>query len=165
MRAVTFQSMARMSSPARYSRTSTNSMPVPLNVERYSPTNVVLMILRVWSSIWRSCLRNSGDSMGRVRAAARGESAFRPSSLGLSAGRSWNFDRGEDLLDHVVGCQLFGFRLVREDDAVAQDVGRQLLDVLRDHEPAALEECHRPRRRGEVDGGAWRRPEADQGLE
>ena len=39
MRAVTFQSMERTSSPGWYSRTSANSMPCPLNTEWYSPAN------------------------------------------------------------------------------------------------------------------------------
>src|SRR5262245_2821954 len=101
MRAVTFQSIARMSSPGRDSRTSTNSMPVPLNVERYSPTNVVLMILRVLSSMWRSFFRNSGVSMDALRRL-----------------RSRHLDRGQDLLDHVVRAHLLGFGLVGENDAV-----------------------------------------------
>ena len=37
VRAVTFQSIARMSSPGTYGRTSSNSMPRPLNTERYAP--------------------------------------------------------------------------------------------------------------------------------
>src|SRR6185295_3809687 len=115
MRAVTFQSIERMSSPARYSRTSTNSIPVPLNVDLYSPTNVVLMILRVRISICRSFFRNSFESME-------------------GSGGSGHLDRGQDLLDHVVRCQLLRLGFVREDDAVPQHVGRELLHVLRDHE-------------------------------
>src|SRR6267154_1993444 len=114
MRAVTFQSMARMSSPGRYSRTSTNSMPVPLNVERYSPTKVVLMILRVWSSIWRSFFTNSGESIPS-------SSGARAAAVPAGTDRSRDLDRSQDLLDHVVGGHLLGLGLVGEDDAVAQD--------------------------------------------
>ena len=39
MRAVTFQSMLRISSPGWYSRTSWNSMPWPRNTLAYSPPN------------------------------------------------------------------------------------------------------------------------------
>ena len=51
MRAETFQSIARYSSPAAYSRTSANSIPWPLNTEWYSPLNSVLTRPRVRSSI------------------------------------------------------------------------------------------------------------------
>jgi len=51
MRAVTFQSMVRMSSPGRYSRTSENSMPLPLNTEWYSPEKTSLTNPRVWISM------------------------------------------------------------------------------------------------------------------
>jgi hypothetical protein len=63
MRAVTFQSIERTSSPGRYSRTSMNSMPCPLNVDLYSPTNVELMIFRVRSSMRRSFFKNSAESI------------------------------------------------------------------------------------------------------
>ena len=39
MRAVTFQSMVRTSSPGWYSRTSANSIPRPLKTEWYSPAS------------------------------------------------------------------------------------------------------------------------------
>ncbi len=42
MRAVTFQSMVRTSSPGRYSRTSLNSMPLPLKTQWYSPKKSIL---------------------------------------------------------------------------------------------------------------------------
>ena len=39
MRAVTFQSMSRTSSPGMYWRTSENAMPRPLNTEWYCPAS------------------------------------------------------------------------------------------------------------------------------
>src|SRR5690348_7318801 len=64
MRAVTFQSMLRTSSPAWYSRTSANSMPCPLKTDRYSPVNSEFTSPRVRSSsslTWRS---TSGGTAG-----------------------------------------------------------------------------------------------------
>ena len=46
-RAVTFQSMSRTSSPNSYLTTWSNSMPLPLKVERYCP-------LRMFSTAWRT---------------------------------------------------------------------------------------------------------------
>lgn len=46
-RAVTFQSMVRTSSPGLYSRTSSKSMPRPLNTEWYSPARLSLTMRRV----------------------------------------------------------------------------------------------------------------------
>src|SRR5580765_5748745 len=165
MRAVTFQSMVRMSSPGRYSRMSTNSMPVPLNVERYSPTKVVLMILRVCRSIWRSLRRISGDSMRSGSGLTWAGRATGPRRGCAGAGTSRDFDRGQDALDHVIGGQLLRLGLVGQDDAVPEHVRRQLLDVLRDDEAAALQERHGPDRGREVDRSARRGPEADQRLQ
>ena len=46
-RAVTFQSMVRTSSPGMYSRTSSKSMPRPLNTEWYAPARLSLTMRRV----------------------------------------------------------------------------------------------------------------------
>ena len=54
VRAVTLQSMVRTSSPRRYSRTSANSIPRPLNAEWYSPANRSLTTLRDRISISRT---------------------------------------------------------------------------------------------------------------
>ncbi len=67
IRAVTFQSMDRTSSPGWYSRTSANSMPCPLKTERYSPENRELTSRRVRNSMsftWRS---TSGGTETDVR--------------------------------------------------------------------------------------------------
>ena len=50
MRAVTFQSMVRTSSPGSYSRTSANSMPRPLKTAWYAPPIPDSRITRV--RIW-----------------------------------------------------------------------------------------------------------------
>ena len=53
MRAVTFQSMLRISSPGAYSRTSSNSIPLPLKTLLYSPASTESTALSVWISINR----------------------------------------------------------------------------------------------------------------
>ncbi len=59
MRADTFQSIVRYSSPGTYSRTSANSIPCPLNTDWYSPLNTVLTRPRVRSSISLTCRSSS----------------------------------------------------------------------------------------------------------
>ena len=59
MRAVTFQSMERTSSPSVYVRTSENSMPRPLNTLWYSPDRMDSTILRVRISIRRTFCKTS----------------------------------------------------------------------------------------------------------
>ena len=53
MRAVTFQSMLRISSPGAYSLTSWNSIPLPLKTLLYSPASTSSTALLVWISISR----------------------------------------------------------------------------------------------------------------
>jgi hypothetical protein len=71
MRAVTFQSMARTSSPGWYSRTSANSIPCPLNTERYSPAKAELTRPRVRSSMSRTWRSTSAGTMLAPAASAR----------------------------------------------------------------------------------------------
>ena len=59
IRAVTFQSTVRTSSPGWYSRTSANSIPLPLNTEWYSPEKTVSTRFRVRISMRRTFLRIS----------------------------------------------------------------------------------------------------------
>ena len=66
VRAVTFQSMLRMSSPYWYSRTSAKLMPRPLKTEWYSPENTSFTRPRVAISIRRTCLRTSRGIMIRL---------------------------------------------------------------------------------------------------
>ena len=63
MRAVTFQSIVRTSSPGWYWRTSMNSMPRPLNTEWYSPAKLSLTSFRVVISIRRILAISSFVSM------------------------------------------------------------------------------------------------------
>src|SRR5262245_47167384 len=64
MRAVTFQSMVRTSSPGWYSRTSSNDRPVPLKTEWYSPPSRVCTARRARSCRRRICRITSA---GRIR--------------------------------------------------------------------------------------------------
>jgi hypothetical protein len=58
-RAVTFQSIVRMSSPYWYSRTSAKFIPRPLNTEWYSPEKISFTNPRVEISTRRTFLRIS----------------------------------------------------------------------------------------------------------
>ncbi len=71
-RAVTFQSIARTSSPGWYSRTSENSMPRPLKTERYSPLKSDSTRPRVRSSIRRTCAATSFEKTRSCLTALRG---------------------------------------------------------------------------------------------
>ena len=64
MRAVTFQSMVRTSSPGWYSRTSSKSMPAPLKAEWYWPANESDTSRRVRISICR-ILRSRSSAVMR----------------------------------------------------------------------------------------------------
>ena len=63
IRAVTFQSMERTSSPGWYSRTSSNDSPVPLKTEWYSPPRRVCTARRARSWRRRICRITSAGSM------------------------------------------------------------------------------------------------------
>ena len=86
MRAETFQSMSRMSSPGMYWRTSSKAMPRPLNTEWYCPAIRSRTRRSVTISILRIFLSSSRGSM------TPGDGA----RLGLR-----NFDALEQLADHV----------------------------------------------------------------
>src|SRR5882724_11497424 len=108
MRADTFQSMSRMSSPGMYWRTSEKAMPLPLKTEWYWPAirsrtrrSVTISILRIFRS-------SSRLSMGDVTVVG---------ALGLG-----HLDVLEQLAHHGLGGDLLGFRLVGQDDPVAQHI-------------------------------------------
>src|SRR5271154_2110194 len=63
IRAVTFQSIARTSSPGWYSRTSSKFMPWPLKTEWYWPASVSVTMRLVRNSICRIFLRISRGIM------------------------------------------------------------------------------------------------------
>ena len=71
-RALTFQSIERTSSPYMYGRTSSNSMPRPLNAERYWPASTSLTMRLVRISIERIFRRISVGSMRLARASPYG---------------------------------------------------------------------------------------------
>ena len=79
-RAVTFQSMLRMSSPYWYSRTSAKLMPRPLKTEWYSPENTSFTRPRVAISTRRTCLRTSRGIMIRSPSIVACGSACRPTN-------------------------------------------------------------------------------------
>src|ERR1700726_3737960 len=120
-RAVTFQSMVRTSSPGVYSRTSSKSMPRPLNTEWYSPARLSLTMRRV---------RISNCRMPLMMALV---------DLVVSAGmRSGHGESVENLADHVLGADVFSFGFVGHRDAVPQHIHGDRLHVLRGHVVAAV---------------------------
>src|SRR4051794_15575552 len=72
MRAVTFQSIDRTSSPGWYSRTSSKERPVPLKTEWYSPPSRVWTARRARSCRRRICRITSAGSMGLLLAGVLG---------------------------------------------------------------------------------------------
>ena len=93
MRAVTFQSMARISSPGWYGRTSLNAMPRPLKTEWYPPASV------------SSTARRVVISMRRI---------FRISSAGAAMRRSGDFDPLQDALDDLLRGEVLRLGFVGE---------------------------------------------------
>src|SRR5262245_43951422 len=132
MRTVTFQSMARMSLPAAYSRTSANSMPSPLNTEWYSPPNMSVTSRRVRISMCRTLRRTSRGIMG--------------GSGHLDGIEQFLGDRGRG---HV-----FRFRLERGNDAVAKHVESDRLHIVRGDVAPSTKESVGLRRLRQVNRGA-----------
>src|SRR6185437_7121573 len=122
--------MVRTSSPGMYSRTSENSMPCPLNTERYSPENNASTSPRVLSSTRFTCLRISGEiRTGRGTGASLGAARrFRRLSTLL---RGWY--RVENARHDVVARHILSLRLVRDQNSVPKHIGRDRLDVVRSH--------------------------------
>src|ERR1043165_725919 len=73
--------------------------------------------------------------------------------------------RVEDLLDDVRGGEVFGFRLVGHDNAMAQDVGRDGLDVLRGDVAAAVDKRISLGRQGKRNRGTGGGADLDKALE
>ena len=143
MRAVTFQSMVRTSSPGAYSRTSANSMPRPLKTAWYAPP---IPDSRIARSSGSGCAGSSGGSPGRAWAHR-------------------DLDPLQDPVHDRLARDVLGLGLVGQQDAVAQHVLRDLLDVLGHHVAAAAQEGHGPRGLREGEGGARRGAEGDEGRE
>src|SRR5256885_4575770 len=69
---------------------------------------------------------------------------------------SWNFDLLQDALDDLLGGEVLRLGLVRERDAVAEDVVRDGLHVFGRDEATVSQEGVRPRGEVQVDGRARR---------
>src|SRR5262245_30853247 len=140
VRAVTFQSIARTSSPGTYGRTSSNSMPRPLNTDRYAPamTSDTCRPVTNWMRL-TACAISAG-SMSGLR----------------------DRDVLEDLRDDVVGRLALRLGLVRDQDAVAKHVVRDRLDVVRRDVAAARQEGLRLGDLDQRDRGAHRGDVVDQ---
>src|SRR5215468_10050052 len=93
-------------------------MPRPLNTDRYAPA--------ITSETWRPV-----TNWMRLTACA-----ISAGSIGLLRNR----DVLEDLRDHVIGGLALGLGLVRHQDAVAQNVMGDGLDVVRRDVAAALQQ-------------------------
>src|SRR5262245_44487355 len=139
MRAVTFQSIVRTSSPGVYSRTAANSIPRPLNTAWYEPTMPDSSTLRV--RIW---MRRIFWKVSR-------------SSIGLR-----HLHPLEHAVDQVLAGDVLRLGLVAEQDAVAQHVVGDLLHVLGDDVAAAVQERDGAGGLGEGERRARRRAERDQ---
>src|SRR3954452_14294073 len=113
VRAVTFQSIARVSSPGWYSRRLARSIPVPRNSVPYSPwSRPSSLRTTVQSSRWTTRSGAGGDScMVSERDGGRGDAL-------------------EDRREDAVGRDVVGQRLVRQHEPVTHDVRRHVQHVL-----------------------------------
>src|SRR5438876_610812 len=116
MRAVTFQSMLRISSPGSYSRTSSKSSPEPRKTLRYVPMSASSARIRALISTCLTSRRTSGGTCPRCGAVAA-----------VTLGDRYVV---EDATDDHLGCDLLRLRLVRDDEPVPHDVQRDRLDVV-----------------------------------
>ena len=131
MRAVTFQSMVRISSPGWYWRTSEKAMPRPLKTEWYWPASMSVHHLA------------GGDLQRRILL----DEVLR--EHGRHYGTSILL---EDPLNDLLGGQVLRLGLVGERDAVAEDVEADRLHVLGGDEAAVAQEGVRARPPG---SGRW----------
>src|SRR2546421_7430417 len=142
MRALTFQSMYRTSSPGSYSRMSARSMPCPRKSVRYSP----------WS---RPSSRRMTVHSTRLRMASG-------SCCDTFLQR---LRRRRDLLEHAIddllGRDVVRQRLVRQHEPVTQHVVDEIEDVLREDVRAAAHERERAAGEDEVDRRARARAVGD----
>src|SRR2546428_7295313 len=127
IRAVTFQSMVRISSPGSYSRTSSKSRPRPRNTLRYVPTIASSARMRALISTCFTRRRTSGGT----------RSVWRRS---IARVISRDRDVVEDASDDDLWGDLVRFSLVGHDQPVAHDIERHRLDVLGKDVVAAIEE-------------------------
>src|SRR6476619_2971130 len=138
MRAVTFQSIDRTSSPGWYSRTSANSIPCPLNTERYSPVNSEFTRPRVRNSRSLTCRRISGGTP--LLAVLLADAAVPRVAVLTEPPSSRALDFRQHARDDLVARHFLGLGLEGREDTVPQHVRRDCLDVVRrDERPAAQE--------------------------
>src|SRR5438067_12214122 len=117
MRAVTFQSMLRISSPGSYSRTSSKSSPEPRKTLRYVPMSASSGRIRALISTCLASRRTSGGTCPRGGAVAA-----------VTLGDRYVV---EDAADEHLGCGLLRRRLVRDDVPVVRDSRRGRRAVVR----------------------------------
>jgi hypothetical protein len=149
VRAVTFQSIARTSSPGTYSRSLLEVGAAALEAREVGADHRVVDLAQ-------------GDQLDALRAAE--------GLLRMGSGRAWPRSPGgltdADGVEHAahdgVGVDPFGVGFVGEDETVAEDVGGDVLHVLRDHVVAALQEGPGLGGEGEVDGRARRGAELEE---
>src|SRR6185312_11777958 len=149
MRAETFQSMSRMSSPAMYCRTSEKAIPRPLKTEWYCPAIRSRTRRSVTISILRMRLRSSRGNMT-------------PRTTDFSEALLRHFDPLEQLAHHRLGRHLLGLRFVGQDNPVPEDVDADGLDVLGGDVAAVAQEGVRARRQVQVDRRARAGAEGDE---
>src|SRR6266568_7964785 len=142
MRAVTFQSMLRISSPGSYSRTSSKSSPEPRKTLRYVPMSASSARIRALISTCLTSRRTSGGTPPRCGA--------------VGAVMLGNRYVVEDATDDDLGCDLLRLRLVGDDEPVPHDVHCDGLDVVGKDVVPAVKERVCPRRERDVDRGAGR---------
>src|SRR6476661_8051644 len=120
-RAVTFQSMERTSSPALYSRTSSNSMPRPLNVLWYEPAITSSTSRFVMISICRTRPTSSLASMGTT--------CIQNSEFGIR-NSSGHFNLIENLFNNIFARDFLGLGFVGGNHAVAKHVDTNRLNIV-----------------------------------
>src|SRR5690554_2721950 len=103
--------MVRISSPGTYSRTSSNSMPIPLKTLAYCPAKGALRSRFTLNWIFRTFFRISEDSIG---------------FLG-------NLHFIKEAFNDLFHGDPFRLRLVGDDNPVAQDRRADPFDVPGDH--------------------------------
>src|SRR5438094_10347602 len=115
MRAVTFQSMLRISSPGSYSRTSSKSSPEPRKTLRYVPMSASSARIRALISTCLTSRRTSGGTCPRCGAVAA-----------VTLGDRYVV---EDATDEHLGCDLLRISFVLDDEQVTDAVQSERLDV------------------------------------
>ena len=152
VRAVTFQSILRTSSPTSYGRTWASSVPSPSIDARWSPSRIPSTRRRTSGRACGGARRAAGPGPGGP-ASARGEelddahdaTSWRTKSCsgtGTAASTRSSTASGDDVVRD---------RLVAEHEPVAEHVLHQLAHVLRDHVVAAAQQRERAGGEREVD--------------